>query len=247
MKKPIRTVRWMLPLLLLSACFSCATNAPLEMLSYPAVEGDHQSRMVIFLRGRGGSHTDFETYGFVDEIRRRGLSYDMVAPDSHFGYYIGRSLVPRLKSDIIDPAKAAGYREIWLVGASMGGLGALIYHKNHPGDIAGIYIISPYLGGRDVISGIRSAGGLKQWSPGVYDAEKHWDIMLWHWLKDQAETGWTEAPIYLGYGTEDMFIDAQRLLTEALPSSRVFTTGGGHTSSAMKQVWVDFLEAGVMK
>ena len=50
------------------------------------------------------------------------LPYDMVAPNAHFGYYFGETLVNRLKVDIIDPSKVKGYENVWLVGASMGGL-----------------------------------------------------------------------------------------------------------------------------
>jgi pimeloyl-ACP methyl ester carboxylesterase len=222
----------------------CATNAPLDTLSYSAIEGQRQPRLLIFLRGRGGSHTDYEKDGFIDDVRRRGLPYDMKAPDAHLGYYIGRSLVPRLKTDIIDPAKAAGYEEIWLVGASMGGLGALLYNKFHPTDVDGLFIISPFLGDREVTDAIIAAGGLAVWEPGPYDPNADWQIMLWDWLKTRSKTGWTGAPLYLGYGTEDGFVDAQNLLGANLPPDRVFTVPGGHTPEVMHQVWLDFLEAG---
>ncbi len=51
--------------------------------------------MVIFLRGRGGSHEDFVDEGFVDVVRERRLPVDMAAPDAHFGYYMGETLIPQ--------------------------------------------------------------------------------------------------------------------------------------------------------
>lgn len=113
----------------------CSTNAPLQSLYYPAEESISQENMIVFLRGRGGSHEDFSNKGFVDAIKTRKLPYDMIAPNAHFGYYMGETLVERLKVDIIDPARARGYEKIWLVGASMGGLGALIYSRYHPEDV----------------------------------------------------------------------------------------------------------------
>ena len=231
----------LLPLILLTAC---ATNAPLDILSYPAIENQRQPRLLIFLRGRGGSHADYDRYGFVDDIRQRKLPYDMKAPNAHMGYYVGRSLVQRLKKDIIDPARASGYEEIWLVGASMGGLGALLYTKFHPNDIDGVFIISPFLGERETIRTIQAAGGLATWEPGTYDPNDDWQIMLWDSLKTRAATNWEGTPLYLGYGTSDMFVEAQGLLGAHLPSERVFTAPGGHTPEVMRRVWLKYLDAG---
>jgi len=222
----------------------CATNAPLELLSYRAVDDQRQPRLLIFLRGRGGSNRDYEKHGFIDDIRQRGLPYDMEAPNAHMGYYIGRSLVDRLKKDIIDPARAEGYKEVWLVGASMGGLGALLYAKFQPEDIDGVYLISPFLGEGETIDAITAAGGLAAWEPGPYDPVKDWQLMLWDWLKHRAAADWAGAPVYLGYGTGDMFKKAHALLSANLPADRIFTTSGGHTPKVMRRVWVQYLDAG---
>lgn len=222
----------------------CATNAPLATLSYSAVPGERQPRLLIFLRGRGGSNKDYEEHGFIDDIRRRGLPYDMKAPNVHMGYYIGRSLVERLKTDIVDPAKAEGYDEIWLVGASLGGLGALLYEMFHPQEIAGVYLISPFLGEREIVKAITAAGGLAHWEPGPYDPNEKWQVMLWDWLKNRTATEWEGAPLFLGYGRGDMFKKAHVLLSANLPRERVFTTDGGHTPKVMRRVWLQFLDAG---
>ena len=233
---------WMLTVFMLVA--GCATNAPLTTLSYRARDDGRQPRLLIFLRGQGGSHTDYETYGFIDDIRERGLPYDMQAPNAHLGYYLGRSLVERLKHDLIEPAKAQGYQEIWLVGASMGGLGALLYNKFYPEDIDGVMIISPFLGERDLIDAIEAAGGLAAWEPGAYDPVDDWQIMLWDWLKARAAVDWEGVPLYLGYGRDDMFKAAHALLGANLPAERTFTTAGGHTPAVMRQVWLHYLDAG---
>ncbi len=238
----VRFFLWSLAFALLST--GCATNAPLEVLSYSAVSNQQQPRLLIFLRGRGGSHADYEKHGFIDDIRKRGLPYDMKAPNLHMGYYIGRSLVERLKTDIIDPARANGYEEIWLVGASMGGLGALLYEKFHPEDIDGIYLISPFLGERETIDAIVAAGGLGNWDPGTYDPNEDWQIMLWDWIKIRTDADWEGTPLFLGYGRDDMFKEAHALLSTALPAERIFTTDGGHTPKVMRRVWLQYLDAG---
>jgi len=48
----------------------------------------------------------------------------------------------------------------------MGGLGALMYLRAHPEDIAGVCLISPFLGYPGIISEISAAGGLTAWIPG---------------------------------------------------------------------------------
>ncbi len=77
-------------------------------------------------------------------------------------------MVERLKADIINPAKAKGYEKFWLVGTSMGGLGALIHSRFYPEDAEGVFVISPFLGYDKIIGEIGSQGGLRQWEPGEY-------------------------------------------------------------------------------
>ena len=79
---------------------------------------------------------------------------------------------------------------------------------------------------------------------GSYDPDDDWQIMLWDWLKTLTAADWDGLPLYLGYGTSDMFNDAQTLLATRLPPEQVFTTPGGHTPKVMRQVWLDYLDAG---
>ncbi len=225
----------------LSGCVFWGGREPLETLTYRFGPSCSESA-IVFLRGRGGSPEDFAENGFVDEVLRRRLPYDMMAPNAHFGYYFSRTLVPRLKQDVIDPAKAGGYRRVWLVGASMGGLGALMYLRSHPEDVEGVYLISPFLGLNGMIKEIAKSGGVRSWSPGEYDPEDDWNRMLWDWLKQYSENPSAWPPIYLGYGTEDRFHSAHRLLGQILPAERVYETQGGHTPEAMKKVWDLFLD-----
>jgi pimeloyl-ACP methyl ester carboxylesterase len=234
-------------ILVITVILGCYTNAPLKTLYYKTEEHAYQKKMVIFLRGRGGSHKDFASKGFVNEIKTRKLPFDMAAPNAHQGYYFGETLVPRLKADIIEPAKAKGYETFWLVGVSMGGLGALMYARQHPKDVEGVCLISPFLGYDKIIREIADAGGIRKWDPGEYDPNDDWQRMFWHWLK-QCSDGEIQMPsIYLGYGTEDTFATAQGLLGDILPGDHVFTTSGGHTPETMKKLWCIFLEKEVLK
>ena len=230
-------------ILAFSLFFGCTTNAPLQTLYFRNNEYSPQKNMIIFLRGYSGSSEDFASEGFVDDIRTRNLPYDMAAPNAHPGYYYGETLVPRLRTDVIEPARAQGYQRFWLVGFSMGGLGALMYTLRHPEDIEGILLISPFLGYSGIIHEIEDAGGVRKWKPGSYDPDDDWQRMLWDSLK-QIAAGQRSMPVklYLGYGTGDRFAAAQKLLADILPQDQVITTSGGHNPQTMRKIWLNFLE-----
>jgi pimeloyl-ACP methyl ester carboxylesterase len=242
--KSILTFSFILAMLTISGC---STNAPLTSLYYDIDEAGSQSSLLVFLRGMGGSHEDFAEKGFVDSIKDARLPFDMIAPDAHFGYYFGETLVERLKIDIINPARAKGYTKIWLVGVSMGGLGALMYSRFHPEDVQGVFIISPFLGYRKIIAEIESQGGARQWEPGEYNPDDDWQRMIWHWLKQYPDSQGQKPVIYLGYGTDDIYVDGQRVLNDILPSDHVIITSGGHTPETMKKIWDIFLEKNILK
>ena len=226
--------------------FGCSFNAPLKTLYYETAPSATPENLIIFLRGRGGDNNDFAANGLIDDIKNRQLPYDITAPNAHFGYYFGETLVPRLKADIIDPAKAKGYKKIWLVGFSMGGLGSLMYTKEHLEDIDGICIISPFLGYDSILDEISAAGGLHAWEPGDY-SEDDWQRMLWDWLQGYAKNEKPLPPVYLGYGSEDPYAPAHKLLGEVLPVEQVFSIPGGHKVEVMKKLWFTFLDKEVLQ
>ena len=232
---------------LIYGCISSG-KSPLEVLQYEATP--RNKNLIVFLRGMGGTwgclvdgHECFDQEGFVEAVRKRNLPYDMVAPAAHFGYYQDRTLWKRLKVDVIEPAKAKGYENIWLVGVSMGGLGSLLYLKERPGDIDGVLVMGPFLGDRNgIIREIENSGGVHQWEPGQYDEYEDWQRMLWHFLKDYGDPEHQRAPIYLGMGEDDPYYSSQKLLADYLPSDRVIEVDGGHFLSTFKKLWLLFLD-----
>ena len=161
--------------MLVAFLLGCAmiAPAPMDVLTYENPnKAAANKRLFVFLRGIGGSHRSFEEKGLVADVWARGLPFDMVAPNAHLGYYIDRNLLVRLKEDVIDPARAKGYKKIWLVGVSMGGLGAMLYLKDRPQDIAGVYLIAPFLGSPSILSEIEAAGGVRKWNPGLTTPKK---------------------------------------------------------------------------
>ncbi len=202
--------------------------------------------LFVLLPGAGDRAETFEERGFVEEIRKRSLSIDIRAADATFGYYAKGTMLDRIKADVIDPAKARGYREIWLAGPSMGGFGSLFYSRAHTADVTGVLSIAPFLGDRDVISEIAKAGGLKSWKgPARVETmdRSNYQRELWRWLQ-AATQGREPAPlIFAGYGRDDRLGPADALLTAELPPSRVFLTDGAHEWGAWRRILSSFLDS----
>lgn len=227
-------------------------HEPLKILAYTA-EPVRNRHLIVFLRGLGGTsrcfwtpHKCFEAEGFVAAVRKKGLPFDMLAPNTHFGYYRHRTLEKRLTQDVIRPAKANGYEKIWLAGVSMGGLGSIFFLRKHPEHIDGVLLLGPYLGGRSIANEISRAGGIKNWIPGPYNAEKDWQRLIWDWLKQYCADPVGPAPIYIGIGDNDPYYKPQKLLADSLPEDRVISVSGGHDAAAFKSMWQIFLDRKIL-
>lgn len=219
---------------------------PLPVLRFPA-ESNPSRCLIVLLPGRGDGPADFERHGFVAIAREKRVPCDLLAVDSHLGYFADKSIVTRLAEDVLQPAKSRGYREIWLAGISLGGLGSLLTVRQHAGEIAGVLLLAPYLGEAETIAEIEGAGGLAAWpAPPVQETAEVLDFPrgLWSWLRRNLieEEGKTLPPIYLGAGRSDRFAAAHRLLARSLPPERVLSAPGGHTWRAWRELWSGFLD-----
>ena len=184
-------------------------------------EGSPGSRcLVVFLPGRGDTPEHFVRNGFPEELRRAGSSCAMLGVDAHLGYYFEKTIVDRLREDVIAPARARGFKEIWLVGISLGGFGSLLYEKEHPGEIAGIVAIAPFLGEEN-----------NEFRP------------FKDWLAGYGRTASRQPPLLLVYGTGDRFAEVNGKLAARLPDDRVFRVRGGHTWAAWRRGWGEFLKS----
>lgn len=216
-----------------TGCIGIArTEVPLP--SIQTVDQDARNdTLVIMLPGRGDRADTFISQGFQEQGSR--LGFDTVAVDAHFGYYMKRSLLPRLHEDIVLPAKAAGYKNIWLLGISMGGFGSLLYAAEHPDEIDGVILLAPYLGDRKLAEEIDAAGGLAAWSGQGSDFEDY-EIDVWTWLQ-RATNGQQPTPVILGYGKSDGSAKTHAVLGDALEPSRVYTLDGGHKWTTWRPLW----------
>ena len=233
--------------LLLAGCgFWRPATVPLRVIAADAHCASRPDTLLVLLPGSYSLPEDFEREGFVAALRERRIAVDLRLVDAHVAYYRERSIIDRLRADVIAPARAQGYRHIWIAGISLGGLGAMLYAQARPEDIDGIVALAPYLGSRDIAAQIAQAGGLRAWtpadgSPGADDLDGN----LWRSLKQRAgagpDAGSPEAPFVLGYGLTDRFVFNDDVLAAALPPSRVFTTDGGHDWPVWKRLWRQLL------
>jgi pimeloyl-ACP methyl ester carboxylesterase len=200
--------------------------------------------MLVMLPGAKAGAQDLVQQGFVRALRERRLPVDVVAVDAHLGYYLERSLSSHLTDDILAPARARNYRRIWLMGISLGGMGALIYASEHPSDIEGVILLAPFLGARGTIAEVVRAGGLAQWQPGAIKADDD-ERQLLAWIKAYPPAAAAPPGIYLGYGTNDRFAAASNLLAQRLPAAQVVTIAGGHDWATWLHLWQRWLDRGL--
>ena len=201
--------------------------------------------LLIFLPGAFLKPEEFEREGFISAVHERDLEVDALLVDADVSYYYDQTFVERLHHDILQPQRALGYRSIWLIGISIGGFGALIHELARPGAVDGIVTLAPYLGRRPLGAEIHRAGGLRAWrAPEGPPPDQEVDRKLWPWLKQYAdpEPALKLPQLYLGFGLADRFAANHRLLADALPAGRVFTTEGGHDWPQWSRLWRKMLD-----
>ena len=231
-------------LAMLTSLGGCAlwrpVTVPIGTLRLPAPCTVRPDTLLVMLPGSWSRPEEFVDEGMVAAVRERGIAADIVIVDAHVGYYSDRSIAVRLQQDVIGPARAQGYRHVWLLGISIGAFGSLIYAEGQPQLIDGIVVLGPYLGKRALTEELLAQGGLQRWRAptGALDPGDI-DTIVWRWLHPYA--GVVQPPqrpaLYLGYGLDDRFRAGDDLLAAALPPSHVFTEQGGHDWAPWRALW----------
>jgi pimeloyl-ACP methyl ester carboxylesterase len=204
------------------------------------------SARCVLLPGALSRAEEFVAHGFVDDLQAAAPACDVVLADAHLGYFVEGVLLPRLREDVVQPGGAAGPKP-WLVGISLGGFAALAYAMQHADDVAGVLAIAPYLGRRELLRDIMAAGGPVHWRglPAPKGGELHETMEddLWRWLaRPDFNAGGARPPVYLGYGRDDRFADAQRLLQSLLPEGHTEVTAGGHDWGPWRRLFKQWLQ-----
>ncbi|MBN2039928.1 MAG: alpha/beta hydrolase [Spirochaetes bacterium] len=236
-----RNLSFILSFLFLNCSLIYPTTNPID--SFHFITGKNQSKnLIVMLPGRGDRPDDFNKNGFIESIINSGVDSDVIIIDAHVGYYYNRNLIPRLYEDVIVPYRLKGYKNIWMLGISIGGTGTLLYTQQHPGSLSGIILLAPFLGDNEIINEINISGGLKKWTPEEPVSVDDYQRLLWDWLKKYSNPGHNLPKIILGYGRDDKFAFSNKLLSEVLPGNQVYESEGDHDWVTWNRLFNRFLK-----
>lgn len=228
--------------LLLGGCALMPAPTPMATAMDRWQGGARAKCLVVLLPGAGDHASTFGEEGFVAAIRGSGAAADIVAADATVGYYYRGTAARRIEEDVVAPLRA-GYEQVWLMGVSMGGFGALHYAQQHADEVDAVAVFAPYLGKRKLGEEIRDAGGLARWTPDAPApiTKRNYQRQLWSWL--HRVTGGAPGPtIYLAYGDDDRLAPQDAVLAAALPPERVFHAKGGHDWPVWRELLRQFLD-----
>lgn len=229
---------------LLAACFPRGdSSVPIPHALVPAPQA--ATRLVVVLPGRADDLAAMQRSGMAEAVQSSWPDADVILTGLSLDYYMQGQAAQRLHNEIVAPARRRGYRQVWLAGASMGGMGTLMYDRQYPGEMDGLILLAPYLGERALLAEIADAGGIATWDPGPEPATLDRDNFqheLWRHVH-----GWISNPapasrVWLAYGDRDRLRRAMPLLEPALDQSQVLVREGGHDWPVWAAATADILE-----
>ena len=231
----MRLLRWSVVLLAASALLACASQRadparPVPTALLPSKEGSH--RLVVVLPGRRDRLESLRRSGVGEAIQRVWPDADVLFAELSMPYYMDRSAARRLHDEVLLPARRRAYTEIWLVGASLGGMGGILYDRMYPGQVDGMVLLAPYTGERAIHDEIRAAGGLGAWTPvSGGDPADAWQAELWSHLKTWRDEPARTHNVWLAYGDTDYLREGMPLVAALLPDDHVRVVPGKHAWS----------------
>jgi pimeloyl-ACP methyl ester carboxylesterase len=200
-----------------------------------AKSGEHGHCLFVFLPGRRDRASDFGRRGFITLAQSRIPRLDCVAVDATIGYYLDGSVADRLQREIVGPARALGYREIWLIGVSMGGLGAFFHERAYPGEVNGLILLAPFVGDNlKLFAEIDAAGGAVSWAcsqPATDEPgnKANFQRELRRFLGRLQFDPQRQLQIWIAFGDADRLLPGIERLKGVIPPECVFRLTGGHT------------------
>ena len=193
---------------------------------------EYSQVLIILLPGIFSDAQHMQSEGVPEAIHRGWPEPDILMADLTLKFYRKGLASKRLHDEIVLPYRQQGYSEIWLAGGSMGGIGALMYEWHHPGEMDGLVLISPYMGGSEVTGNIRVAGGLQAWDSGKHAKvmqKDNYDRLVWQmaqgWIGDEEKL----QRVWLMCGDEDSLYPDVQMLGAILPEDRYFPGPGDHS------------------
>jgi pimeloyl-ACP methyl ester carboxylesterase len=198
--------------------------------------------LLVMLPGAGIDAAAFAERGMVAAVQRRGLVVDIVAAQPALELYLDGSVAHALHRGIVEPALAEGYARLWLLGISLGGMGALLYVSRHAALAEGLVLLAPFLGTQGTIAAIAAAGGFASRSaPDAATTATEGRMLAW--LRDFLRNRPPSPRLYLGYGRADRFARGHRMLADRLPADHVVVEEGAHDWDTWLSLWHRVLDA----
>ncbi len=216
--------------LMLSACAAGGdVRKPIPTEEFLAAK-QPAHRLVVMLPGRGDDLDSLKRKNVAAIIQESWPDADVILTGLTMPFYREGRASNRLHDEIVAPAQANGKREIWLIGISLGGMGGLLYEHEYPGRVAGLLLLSPYLGDDGIHSQIREAGGLQAWQPGPTQTlnSDTFQYELWRTLKVLTGNPKRARDVWLAYGADEPFRKPIEMVSSSLPSGQVLMLPGEH-------------------
>lgn len=209
-----------------------------------AVPERQADTLVVLLPGAYQQPEDFIRQGFVSAVHERQSPIDLMMAELSFDQITNQTALTEIHNELIQPAVANGYKNIWLAGISIGGYVAIAYANRYPAQLAGLLLLAPYPGNRITTGEIVLAGGIQAWMPKSI-ADEDTELGNWDWLKNTANT--TNIEVHLGFGEDDRFADGHQMMAQTLPASQVDKISGGHVWPVWRRLWHNFLDKRFVK
>lgn len=198
--------------------------------------------LLVMLPGAGMTPGQFAEHGMVAAAHEESNAVDVIAANPPLALYLDGTIAAALHRSIVEPALARGYSRLWLLGISLGGLGALLYASGHAQEVEGLVLLAPFLGTEGTIAEIAGAGGLAAWSASG-SASTPIERQALIWLKDFLARRPERPALYLGYGRDDRFARAHRMVAAGLPKGSVVSADGNHDWETWLALWRQVLKA----
>jgi len=214
----------------------------MRIVSDPAQNDSVAGTRVIFLPAAYTGPDDFVRAGFIAAVRERKLPVDLVFADINLQHLTDRTILRRVRHELVLPARALGCRSVWICGISLGGFIGLAYAERYPSETDGLCLLAPYLGNHIIIGEIQRANGVATWQPGELAADDD-ERRVWRYIKSRASH---PAAVHLGYGSDDRFAGSHRMMAAALDPDNVRVVPGGHEWPVWTRLWSDFLDSQVL-
>jgi hypothetical protein len=248
-RKPLLTSVFGLILITLTGCIAIrSTEGPMHFVEDKLSCPSQPKTLIVFLPGAREVPEDLVKEGFVKAVRDRHIQADMKILDSHYAFFTKLEIVDRLEKEVMIPARAKGYSQIWFTGISLGGFGTLIYGASQstaknpdPKNMYdGFFVMAPYMGEKKVWEPIQSVG-LANWQA---PAKGDFSVDLWRWLSAYNSADKGKLPqAYIGYGTEDFLAPPNRTFGSILPKERHLQEPGKHDWPPWKTLWAKWLDS----